>query len=256
MNCKLVNIEIEELSLMKKRPKELYYIGNLNLLHKTKVSIVGTRRPCNYTKDFTFKLSQALSKRDVIIVSGAAMGVDAIAHRGAKSENTIAVMANGLNIEYPAVNRALIKDIKQEGLTLSFYPKNFKATKWSFVARNELVVALGDILIVTEADLNSGSLRSVEFAQKMGKKIYVLPHRLGDSLGTNMLLKNNEAKPIYDIEEFANRYGVVKEKKDEFTEFLKSKPTFDEAIFRYGEKIYEAELNGLIAIENGYIITL
>jgi len=256
MSCKLVDIEITELSFMKKRPKELYYIGNLDLLSRIKVSIVGTRRPCNYTKDFTFKLAQALTKRGIVIVSGAAMGVDAIAHRGAKSENTIAVMANGLDIEYPAVNKALIKDIKQNGLTLSFYPQGFKATKWSFVARNELVVALGDVLIVTEADLNSGSLRSVEFARQMGKKIYVLPHRLGESLGTNMLLQNNEAEPIYDIEEFANIFGQIEEKKDEFTEFLKTKPTFDEAIFRYGGRIYEAELDGLIAIENGYILIL
>ena len=256
MNSKLVDFDIKELSLMKKEPKELFYIGNSKLINRTKVSIVGTRRPCNYTKDYTFKIAKALAKRGVVVVSGAAMGVDAIAHRGAGAKNTIAVMANGLDIKYPAVNKSLIEEMEREGLTLSFYKDGFKATKWSFVSRNELVVALGEILIVTEADLNSGSLRSVEFAQKMGKDIFVLPHRLGESEGTNMLLKECKATPIYDIESFANRFGELEEKSDEFIEYLKTKPTLDEALLKYSDKIYEAELEGLIAIENGYIITL
>ena len=241
---------------MAKEPKELYYIGNRNMLNSPMVSIVGTRRPCNYTKDMTFKLAQALKKRGVVIVSGAAMGVDAIAHRGATPSNTIAVMANGLDIKYPAVNKSIIADIEKQGLTLSFYKDGFRATKWSFVARNELVVALGSVLIVTEADLNSGSLRSVEFALKMQKDIFVIPHRLNESLGTNELLENGLAKPIYNIEEFANSFGKIVEVKDEFLDYLNLKPTVDDAISKYGDKIYEAELEGLIAIENGYIVTL
>ena len=256
MNSKIVDFKIPEIAMMAKEPKEIYYIGNLNLLQKTKVAIVGTRRPCNYTKDFTYKLSQALAKRDIVVVSGAAMGVDALAHRGAKAENTIAVMANGLDIEYPAVNRSLIKAIKESGLCLSLFQDGFKATRWSFVVRNELVVALGNVLVVTEADLNSGSLRSVEFALQMGKKIYVLPHRLGESLGTNNLVKSGKAEIIYDIEEFANRYGKISQKQDAFLDFLNSNPSLDDAITKFGDKIYEAELEGIIAIENGYIVTL
>lgn len=256
MSSKLVNFNIPQLKYMAKEPKEIFYIGNRDLLNSSMVSIVGTRRPCNYTKDFTFKLAQALSKRGVVVVSGAAMGVDAIAHRGATPKNTIAVMPNGLDIKYPAVNKSLISNIEKQGLTLSFYKDGFRATKWSFVARNELVVALGSVLIVTEADLNSGSLRSVEYALKMKKEIFVLPHRLGESLGTNSLLEKGLAKPIYNIEEFANKFGKTIEIKDEFLEFLKQKPTLDKAIFEYGDRVYEAELEGLIAIENGYIITL
>jgi len=250
---KVVTKNIKALKLMKKEPKELFYKGNLELLDKKIVSIVGSRRPNSYTKDFTYKLSKALSKRDIIIASGAAMGVDAIAHKAAGSSNTIAVMANGLDIKYPAVNKSLIEDIEKNGLILSFYKEGFRATKWSFVARNELVVALGSCLIVTEANLNSGSLRSVEFALSMNKPIYVLPHRLNESLGTNELIKKDLAKPIYDIEEFTNEFGFIDEKKDEFTIFLESSPTFSEALEKYGQKIYEAELEGIITIENGFI---
>lgn len=219
---------IPALEAMKKYPKELYGIGNSALLQRPKVSIVGTRRPSGYTKHFTYSLAQALAKRGVCLVSGAAMGVDAIVHNGAGAENTIAVVANSLDIRYPAVNRLLIEGIEKEGLILSQFPQTFKATPWSFVVRNELVVALGDILIVAEADEKSGSMRSVEFALKMGKKIYVLPQQLDHSRGTNRLLAEGLAEPIYDIEVFADKYGVSPQnadiEKDDFFYFVKIHP--------------------------------
>ncbi|NEW59895.1 DNA-processing protein DprA [Sulfurovum sp. bin170] len=253
----LIEESISALEDMKKYPKELYSIGDRGLLKRAKVSMVGTRRPSNYTKQFTYTLAKALSSRGVCIVSGGAMGVDAISHNGAGVENTIAVVANSLDVRYPAVNRSLIEQIEQRGLMLSQFSPTFKATPWSFVVRNELVVALGSALIVTEADEGSGSMRSVEFALKMGREIFVLPHRLGESMGTNQLLAQGLAKPIYDIETFANSYGVVPKddaiEKDEFFYFCQTSPTFDEAIAKFSTRVYEAELEGLIAIENGLI---
>jgi len=252
-----ISEHILALENMKKYPKELYGIGNIALLKRPKVSIVGTRRPSTYTKHFTYTLAQALSKRGVCLVSGAAMGVDAIVHNGAGVENTIAVVANSLDVRYPAVNRSLIESIEKEGLMLSLFPKTFKATPWSFVVRNELVVALGDVLVVTEADEKSGSMRSVEFALKMGKEIFVLPQQLDESRGTNKLLADGLAKPIYDIEAFADKYGIVPQnehiEKDDFFYFCQNSPTFDSAIEKFGERVYEAELEGLIFIENGLI---
>jgi DNA processing protein len=247
---------IPHLEEMKKYPSSLFYKGDLNLLKRPKVSIVGTRRPSNYTRHCTFHLAKALAKRGVCVVSGAAMGVDAIAHEGAGEENTIAVVANGLDIRYPAVNRGLIEGIEKRGLILSQFNDGFRATGWSFVIRNELVVALGDLLIVAEADLDSGSMRSVEFALAMGKEIYVLPQRLGESLGTNQLLNENRAKAIHDIETFASRFGrSVKNEmeKDEFFYFCQKAPTFDESLEKYGDRVYEAELDGMITIQNGIV---
>lgn len=249
--------QIPALENMKKYPKELYAIGNKALLTRPKVSMVGTRRPSSYAKQFTFALAQALAKRGVCVVSGAAMGVDAIAHNGAGSQNTIAVVANSLDIRYPAVNRHLIESIEKNSLMLSQFRTTFKATPWSFVVRNELVVALGDVLIVSEADEKSGSMRSVEFALKMGKKIYVLPQQLNESLGTNHLLKEGLAEPIYDIEAFADHYGVAPQdenlQKDEFFYFCQTSPTLDATIEKFSDRVYEAELEGLIAIENGLV---
>ncbi len=247
---------IIELQSMKKYPAEIFYKGNLDLLKRPKVSIVGTRRPSAYTRQFTYALAQALAKRGICVVSGAAMGVDGIAHEGAGEANTIAVVANGLDIHYPSIHKKIIKNIEEKGLMLSQFNDGFRATGWSFVVRNELVVALGDILIVTEADLNSGSMRSVEYALKMGKKIYVLPQRLGDSLGTNTLLAEGKAETIHDVETFVSRFGdVAKEvmEKDDFFYFCQTLPTFDSTVAKFGARVYEAELEGLVTIRDGIV---
>jgi len=249
------NFHIPQLDKMKEYPKELFYIGKSNLLQKKLISIVGSRRPNAYTKKFTYELAQKLSLKNICIVSGAAMGVDGLAHNGAGVSNTIAVVANGLDIRYPAVNKNLITQIEQEGLVLSQFPKTTQARLYSFVQRNEIVVALGDILIVTQADRNSGSLRSVEFALEMGKKIFTLPHRLGESLGTQDLLKNGFAEVIYDIDSFIESLGYAQEETqdDDILEFCKTYPTYDEAVSKFGEKIFEYELLGKIKIGNGVI---
>ncbi len=253
----VVEAHITALDLMKKYPPELFYKGKLDLLKRPKVSIVGTRRPSAYTRQFTYALAKTLAKRGVCVVSGAAMGVDSIAHDGAGADNTIAVVANGLDIRYPVINRELIENIEKEGLLLSQFNDGFRATGWSFVVRNELVVALGDILIVTEADLNSGSMRSVEYALKMGKEIWVLSHRLDESLGTNKLLLEGNAKVIHDVEAFASIFGKPVEStmlKDDFFYFCQRSPTFDETVRKFGERVYEAELNGTVCIHNGIVL--
>ena len=253
----LLDHVVSELQAMRTYPDPLFYRGDVALLNRPKVSIVGTRKPSPYTRQFTYDVSQALSRRGVVVVSGAAMGVDAIAHQGAGAANTVAVMANGLDIRYPAVNAPMIAGIEQEGLVLSQFPDGQRAANWGFVVRNELVVALGEVLIVTEADENSGSMRSVEYALRMEKPIYVLPHPLDTSRGTNRLLAEGKAHPIYDIEAFANRFGRIPERsdvpRDDFFYFCQQHPTLDEAIHVFGDRVYEAELMGEIVVENGRV---
>jgi DNA processing protein len=151
----------------------------------------------------------------------------------------------------------MIAEIEASGLALSQFPDGQKAANWGFVVRNELVVALGEILIVAEADENSGSMRSVEYALKMGKPIFALPQPLSTSRGTNRLLADGQALPIYDVEAFADRYGVVptseEVEKDDFFYFCQKSPTVDAAVSSYGERVFEAELEGRIRIENGRI---
>ena len=239
----------EALSTLKKAPKELFFRGNLTYLEKNMVSIVGTRHPSQYTKEMTKRIAKAFAKRDYVVVSGGAMGVDALAHQGA-FPSTIAVMANSLDIAYPAVNKKLIEKMHHEALTLSEYPASTRATKYSFVVRNRIVVALGEILIITEADENSGTMRSAEIAMELGKKIYVLSHRAGESLGTQKLLASGKATAITDIDAFMATFGEIQEKGDADEDFFKNAPSLEEALERFGNKIYEWELEGKITIQN------
>lgn len=253
-----IDFYIDELTSMKKYPNELFYIGNIELLKKRKVSIIGTRRPTSYTKEFTYKLASKLSNAGICIISGAAMGVDALAHQGANSNNTIAVVANGLDIRYPSVNKNLIIDIEKNGLILSAYKEKEKAKNYTFVLRNEIVVALSEFLIVTQADIDSGSLTSVNYALKMGKTVYTLPHRINESLGTQELVKKGLIKVIYDIDEFIENICGIKNIKneDEVLEFCKANPSYESAISKYPNKIFEYELEGKIRIENGKVIVI
>jgi len=251
-----IEYKLDELGSMKSYPSQLYYDGNLELLDRVKVSIVGSRKTSKYSREHTHKLSSALTKAGVCVVSGGAMGVDAVAHLGAGASNTIAVLPCGINIKYPAVNKNLLTDIQNRGLLLSQFEKDDKARPWSFVVRNELVVALGEVLVVAEAELDSGSMRSIEFALKMGKEIFVFPHRLGESSATNELLKEGRAKAIYDIDRFVSRFetiDVAQVKRDSFLEFCENSPTYEEALAKYPDKVFEAELNGDIEIKNGKV---
>ena len=251
--------DISELHLMKKYPKNLSFSGNLELLNRTKISVVGTRKPSKYTREFTHKLASSLSKHNICIVSGGAMGVDAVAHTGAGSFNTISVLPCGIDIKYPSVNKNLLSAIQRDGLLLSQFENGFKSRPWSFVTRNELVVALGKVLVVCEAEFNSGSMRSVEFALEMGKEIFVLPQRLGESSATNELLSSFRAKAIYDIDKFVALFSsemqvFTDNKKDDFLEYCKTNPSYEEALKKYPNKIFEAELNGEIEIKNAKVI--
>jgi len=100
-------------------------------------------------------------------------------------------------------------------------------------------------------------MRSVEYALRMEKPIYVLPHALDASRGTNRLLLEAKAHPIYDIEAFANRFGRIPKRNDmphdPFFYFCQKHPTLDEAVEAFGDRVYEAELTGEIRVENGRV---
>lgn len=253
---KRINFHIPELDSMKKYPQELYYIGNTNLLKNKKIGIVGSRHPNQYSQNMTYKISSKLSESNICIVSGGAMGIDTLAHKVAGTNNTIMISGTGLDIRYPRINQKLISDIEENGLVLSQFPPNTPSLPRNFAIRNELIVALSDIIIVPYADLKSGSMRSIEYAIKMNKEIYVLPHRLGESDGTNQLLAEKKAIAVYDIDDFISQFNSFKHfdsEKDDFLNYCKLNPILEEAIKKYGDKVFEYELLGKISIINGRI---
>lgn len=250
---------ISELQSVKKYPETLYYKGSLDLLSRPKISIVGTRRPNPYTRALSLELAKKLSYAGMVIVSGAAAGVDALVHEGAGVANTIAVLPCGIDSRYPARNAPLIEAIEKNGLTLSQFEPDFTAREWSFVVRNEIVVALGEALIVTEADVGSGSMRSAEYALEMGKQIYVLPHRIRESEGTHRLLAERKAIAIEEIDAFVahiTKSALNTMNDTPFLVFCRSMPTYEEVIARFPCEIFEAELGGIIEVRNGRVVVV
>jgi DNA processing protein len=235
--------------------KKLFYTGNIKLLEKQTISIVGTRRPSNYTKSMISQLANKLSKVGLVIVSGGAMGVDIIAHTSAGYNNTIMVAGTGLDIYYPKINKNHILQIQDKGLIITPFDIHTPSLPRNFVIRNELIVRMSDILIVAEADINSGSASSIKYALKLNKTIYVLPHRIGESQATNQLLQENKAKAIYDIDEFIAKFGKINI-TDDILKYFQTNPNYEEAINKYGDKVFEYELLGKIKIVNGKIIAI
>jgi DNA processing protein len=232
----------EEIKKTKFDEFELFYKGNPNLLQKEKIAIVGSRKASKYTKEITYLLAKKLSKKYVII-SGGALGVDTQAHRGS-FPNTIFVSPSSLDIIYPKQNESLIKSIYKDALAISEYEKDYKPYKFTFLQRNRIVVKLAKFVIITQANLQSGSMRSFEWAKEYNKKVYVIPHRIGESSGTNYLAKTNQAEIIWDIDEFCESLGINSKEK-----IL----SLNEALKLYGNRLYEMELDGNVEIKNGKV---
>lgn len=251
----IVNQLPSEFSSLQEPPNKLFFRGDESLLNLTKVSIVGSRKAYPYSRNIVHNLANELSKRNVCVVSGGAMGIDAIAHEGA-GDKTIGVLANGLDIVYPKVNKKLLQKMSEKCLLLSEYEDGVEARSYSFVHRNRLVVALGEVLVVAQADLNSGSMRSVEFALQMGKQIYVIPHRLGESEGTTKLLNEGKAKLITDIKSFADKFGTCTNVQDEFLNYCINSPAYEDVLAFNAQKLFEYELLGKIKVVNGKVCVI
>jgi DNA processing protein len=125
--------------------------------------------------------------------------------------------------------------------------------------RNRIVVGLSSAVIIAQADIDSGSIRSAELSIAQNKPIFVLPHRVGDSEGTNRLIKESKANIIYDIDDFIESMGIKKLSNninDEVIEFCMKSVSLDEALIRFGDIIYEYEFMGKITITNGKIVVI
>ncbi|WP_298791252.1 DNA-processing protein DprA [uncultured Campylobacter sp.] len=234
---------------LKKLPAKLYSEGNLALLERPMVSIVGSRKASAYTRQCVEALARTLASSGVCVVSGAAIGVDIAAHRGAYPY-TVAVFGNGLNKIYPPSNAKIIKEIYQNALALSEYAPDEPPLAYRFLERNRIVVALSQALVVAQADAKSGSMQSARMAKELGVPIFTLPQRLGESDGTNELVASGAANLINDFDAFALRFGgnPAPVQEDEVIKFCKNGASLDVALLKFGDKIYEYELEGKLRI--------
>jgi DNA processing protein len=192
-------------------PVLLFYKGSASLNPARSVSIVGTRRNSDYGKQLTEKMIRDLSPYDVMIVSGLAFGIDAIAHKQALKQGlqTIAVLAHGLSTLYPPEHRLLSRQMVKQGGLLTEYTGQVKAEKHHFPIRNRIVAGISDCTIVTETAVKGGSMITADLANGYQKDVFAFPGRTTDfkSAGCNWLIRNNQATLIENASDLARMMG-------------------------------------------------
>lgn len=175
-------------------PERIYAMGNLDLLKRERmVAIIGSRKATRTGKNKAYDLGVSYAKKGYVVVSGLALGCDASAHRGcmAADGGTIAIVATGLNLVHPRENIPLQEEILQKGgLILSEQPLGVKANPTRLVARNRLQAALSEEIVVAECPEHSGTMHTVRFAQKYGKKVKAarLPYDKEENSGNKYII--------------------------------------------------------------------
>lgn len=165
-------------------PIALITKGNTELLDRRSLSIVGTRNPSNYGVRVASEMAANFVDRDWVITSGGAYGIDAAAHKGAliAEGETIAVLASGLDISYPAGHSRLFAEIAESGLLISEYLPGTKALPHRFLNRNRLIAAISEGTMVVEAAFRSGSLRTARDAQELQRVVMAIPGPINSPL--------------------------------------------------------------------------
>lgn len=195
-------------------PIVLYKLGTAALDGERLVSVVGTRKPTPYGIGFCERIVGEIASAfpGTSIVSGLAYGIDARAHATALESGlpTIAVVAHGLNMIYPAAHRQLAKDIlKAGGAILSEYPFGTQPFKGRFLARNRIVAGISDATIVVESNVKGGAMSTANFAFMFNREVLALPGRSSDDLssGCNHLIRKNKAHLIEGIPDIVAATG-------------------------------------------------
>ena len=184
-------------------PAVLYINGRLpDIDDQLTIAIVGTRTASRYGIENSFKFGYSLSKFGVCIISGGALGVDCASHRGVLSAKgtTVCVLGCGINYPYLMDNAGMRKAIAINGAVVSEYPPDTPPKSYHFPARNRLIAAMSDGVVIMESGEKSGSLITADFALDMGKELFAL---LGNNdprnEGSNRRIKEGSAVPVTDF---------------------------------------------------------
>lgn len=209
----------ESLQTISQPPKQLYVSTNNweDILRRPKVAIVGSRKVTPYGTAVTKQIASELALAGVVVVSGLAYGVDAIAHQATLDAGgiTVAILPTSLDAIYPTRHTQLARTIVEKGGALiSEYAAGTTPFKWNFVERNRIVSGLADILVVTEAAAKSGTLHTADFALDQGREVFAVPGNITSptSEGTNSLIKVG-AQPLTSTQDILVHLGITGQKR-------------------------------------------
>lgn len=198
-------------------PIVLYSKGKMDLNVPRVVSIVGTRKPTEYGREFTEKLVKELVQCDVMILSGLAYGIDITAHRAALQNDlqTVAVVAHGMDEIYPGTHRSVMEKMMHNGGMLSEYMSDTNPDKENFPSRNRIVAGMSDAIIVIETALKGGSMITANLGNDYNRDVFALPGKITDeySVGCNRLIRSNRAALMESPQDFIEAMGWQPSKK-------------------------------------------
>ncbi len=205
----------QKLLNIKDFPKKIYALGNIELLNKKSITIIGSRDCTEYGYNQAIYFSNEISKQNICIVSGLAKGIDTAAHLGSKNEigRTIAVLGGGFNNISPEENEELFYSIlKNDGCIISEYEPSVVAESKNFPKRNRIVSGLSEGTLVVEAKYRSGSKITAKYAQKQEKPVFCIPGNIDskNAIGTAMLIQNG-AKLVLTPQEILDYIGIKSE---------------------------------------------
>ncbi len=194
---KIIDIENEKypkiLKDIKKPPQKLYVLGNEDILNDSSLSIVGSRNASDYGRKIARNFSKSIAMYGINVVSGMAYGIDSEAHLGAIEGHgkTVAVLGSGFNYIFPD-KKVYEKILDNGGAVITEYEPDVKVFSDGFRQRNRIVAGLSLGTLIVEAKEKSGTGITAEFAKKFNRKIFCIPHIIGDKhgIGTNRLLKD------------------------------------------------------------------
>lgn len=201
-------------------PMALWVVGPLRLDEVTQraAAIVGTRACTAYGEHVAAEISAGLANHDVAIVSGGAYGIDGAVHRAALAAEgvTVAVLAGGVDVLYPAGHSALLHRMARHGLLVSEYPPGVRPARHRFLTRNRLVAAFSGATVVVEAGLRSGAASTAAWARALGRVVCAVPGPITSaaSAGCHALLQS-DAELITRMEDVLELVGRAGELADE-----------------------------------------
>ncbi|MBC9955195.1 DNA-protecting protein DprA [Leucobacter sp. cx-42] len=186
-------------------PPLLWFQGNVSALNAGGLAIVGARACTNYGRELTSEFAEYAASAGIMVISGAAYGIDAAAHHAALSAQkpTVAVLAGGLDRPYPAGHTALIAEIARGGAVCSEVVPGTAPTRWRFLQRNRLIAALAHATLVTEAGARSGSLNTAGHAAELGRPLAAVPGPITSpaSAGCHAIIRNLGAELVSNTSE-------------------------------------------------------
>ena len=193
-------------------PIALIVKGNLSALNQKSLAIVGTRNPTSYGARIAGDFAAGFADREWAIVSGGAYGIDSFAHKGALIAEgvTVAVIASGIDINYPAGNTRLFAEICETGAMVTEFMPGQRALPHRFLTRNRLIAALSKATLVVEAAFRSGSLRTARDAAEMFRPVMAIPGPINSptSEGCHRLIGERAAEIVTSVADAVEFVGA------------------------------------------------